>query len=68
MNRYWISIDSGKTWKEVTLDFWCEMEAACGFHGGRPATSGFTAGSVRGHMHYGWEDDRDPCNIGPHKS
>lgn len=64
MNRYWISVDTGKTWKQVDEQFWIEMEQACGFYGGKPATAGFTAGAVVGHMHYGWETDL--CDQGIH--
>ena len=71
-DEFWISVDSGSTWKKVTKKFWIGMEQACGFHGhgsaqDRIATAGFTAGQVQGHMHYGWQKDLpgEPCAIGP---
>lgn len=62
-NRYWLSFNNGTTWREVTEDEWCNVEASCGFRGGRPATAGFSSGMVTGHMHYGWSGH--DCSYGP---
>lgn len=62
-NRYWLSFTGGNTWHEVTEDEWCNVEAQCGFHGGRPATAGFSSQMIRGHMHYGYMPDE--CGYGP---
>lgn len=62
-NRYWLSINNGDTWSQVSEDEWCDVEAQCGFRGGRPATAGFSSGVIRGHMHYGGPNP--DCDYGP---
>lgn len=64
-DRFWISIDNRATWNEVSLDAWCDMERQCGFRGGRPATAGFSSGTIYGHMHYAWSEQDQKCDFGP---
>lgn len=49
-DRFWISLNYGQTWREVTKDEWVNLERTCGFsrRPGEPATTAFSRMLIRG--------------------
>lgn len=56
--RFWISLNAGETWRAVTMHEYINLERAMGFSAppGRPATTSFSSGYMRGYHTFVYQE------------